>query len=55
MTQAEATAIVLQLAESKWITRAWKLHKLTQQQIKAIQKLSAQLENGIFADGSQIK
>jgi hypothetical protein len=41
----EICTIVLQLAESKWIHRAWKWHKLTEKQKTAIRKLSARINS----------
>lgn len=46
MTLQEATTIVLQLAEAKWIHNFWK--KLTKEQEKAIRIVSSYVEHGKF-------
>jgi len=42
----EAVAVVLRLAEAKWYRRAWRLHRLTDYEIRCIQIVSQQLEHG---------
>lgn len=44
----EAVTTVLLLAESKWINRAWKRHKLTPEQEQAIRRVSQMIEHGTF-------
>lgn len=46
MSLKEATSIVLQLAEAKWITNFWR--KLTPRQEKAIRMVSQYIEHGKF-------
>lgn len=46
MSLKEATAVVLNLAEAKWIHNFWR--KLTPKQEKAIRMVSAYVENGKF-------
>lgn len=49
----EAIRIVLMLAESKWIKRVWRLHRLTRREIEAIRVVSQHVEHGHI--GNRIK
>lgn len=52
MTLAEATTIVLQMAEAKWYRHWFGCRKTTKEQDQAIRILSAYIEHCRFPDGS---
>jgi hypothetical protein len=54
MTIEQAVTIVLKLAESKWINRAWRRHKLTPEQEQAIRRVSQMIEHGTFELAEQL-